>query len=124
MSKTVVQIIEDGTYRAAMPFQVLIVQGDTIEFSAPDGGGTVLSLTPEIAGILSPAPGSLLVEIAGGSACSFEFLKPAALSYCCQLLAEGAEPKDFNCPPPTDDVILTILSSKDRGPDNKTGRGI
>lgn len=124
MSKTVVAIVGDGAYRAAEPFQVLIVNGDTIEFSSQVNAETILSLSPETAGILSPKPSSLQVEIAAGTSVSFTFLQPASIPYCCQLVAEAVQPAPFNCPPPGDDPILTILSSEGRGPGSKTGRGL
>ncbi|MGA2558293.1 MAG: hypothetical protein ABSF17_01345 [Terracidiphilus sp.] len=123
MSKTVVQIKQDGSYRAAEPFQVLIEEGDTIEFSSQGAAGTILSITGETASILSPKPSTQLV-IAGGSSVAFTFLKPGNAAYCCQVLAEGSPVGPINCPPPQDDPILSILSSDARGGDSKTGRGL
>jgi hypothetical protein len=124
MSETVVEIVGDGGYRAAEPYEVLIVEGDTVEFSSQVGAGTILSLTPETAGVLSPKPATLQVEIAAGASITFTFLKPASLPYCCQVLAEGVQAAPFTCPPPGDDPILTILASEGRGPGDKTGRGL
>jgi hypothetical protein len=124
VSKAVVQIVQDGSSRSAEPFQVAIVEGNTIEFHAQSVSGTILSLTPETASILSPKPATLAVQIAGGAAVSFQFLKPEGLSYCCQVLAEGAQPGPIQCPPAQDIAILTILPSHGRGPGDKTGRGL
>jgi hypothetical protein len=122
MSTTVIQIDAEGAHRAAKPFEVLIVEGETIEFSPDGGAGTVLSLTRETAAILSPAPSSLLVEIGGGA--SFTFLEPTARSYACQVLPDGAEAIPIQTPPPGDFAVLTILASDVRGLNSKTGRGL
>ncbi len=124
MSQTVVEIVGDGGYRAAEPYEVLIVEGDTIEFSSQISAGTILSLTAETAGVLSPKPASPQLAIAGGASVTFTFLKPASLSYCCQVLAEGVQAVPINCPPPGDDPILTILASEARSPGDRTGRGL
>ncbi|MGB6687161.1 MAG: hypothetical protein WBE76_04900 [Terracidiphilus sp.] len=124
MSKTVVQIVQDGSDRSAEPFQLAIVEGNTIEFHAQSGGGTILSLTQETASILTPKPASLALEIAGGASLSFQFLKPASLSYCCQVHAEGNRPGPIQCPPAQDIAVLTILPSHGRDPGDKTGRGL
>jgi hypothetical protein len=114
MSTTVVEIIADGKYRAAQPSQVLIVAGDTIEFSAPEG--TLLSLTAETAAILSPKPAGLEVEIAAGSSVSYVFTAPADSAYCCQVLPAGSGVYPIHCPEPGDDPVLVILSSENRDP--------
>ena len=116
MSTTVVEIIADGKYRAAQPSQVLVVAGDTIEFSAPEGGATLLSLTAESASVLSPRPASLQIEIAAGSSVSYEFTGPSDAPYCCQLLPAGSGVYPIHCPEPQDDPVLVILSSENRDP--------
>ncbi len=123
MSKTVVEIVQDGSYRAAQPQQVLIAEGNTIQFSNQQGGGTLLVLTPETSGVLSPTPSSPL-EIAGGSSVSFEFLKPSGGAYYAQVLPEGEEPYPIDGAASGDGPILTILSSTDRGTNSRTGRGL
>ena len=122
MSTKVVEIVQDGHFRVAQPPQVLIVEGNSVQFSNQGASGTVLVFTRETRDVLSPTPESLVVNIAGGSSVSFEFLKPSTGPYCCQVLAEGTEPITFSCPDSQDGPILTILSSGHRGGDDKTGR--
>jgi len=124
VSKTVIQIVQDGSARSAEPFQVAIVEGNSIEFHAQSGGGTILSLTQATVDILSPKPASSAVLVAGGTSVSFQFLKADGLSYCCQVLAEGTQPQPIQCPPAQEIAILTILPSHGRGPGDKTGRGL
>jgi len=124
MSKKVVEIVQDGSYRAAQPPQVLVVEGNTIEFSAQPGKVTLLVLTPETQSILSPTPASTVVEIAGGAAVSFQFLSPASVDYRCQVLPEGTEPQPIESSSSQDAPILTILSSDERGTNVRTGRGL
>lgn len=123
MSKNVVEIVQDGSFRAAQPNQVLIVAGNTIEFSAEPGGGTILVLTPETADILSPTPATV-VEIAGGASVSFQFLQPQGLDYRAQVLPEGSQPLPIEGSSSQDAPILTILSSDDRDVNVHTGRGL
>lgn len=123
MSKTVIEIVQDGSYRAAQPQQVLIAEGNVIEFSNPQTGGTLLVLTTATAKILSPSPGSS-VEIAGGSSIAFEFLKPSGSGYYAQVLPDGEEPTPIDGAASQESPVLTILSSTDRGTDSRTGRGI
>jgi hypothetical protein len=123
VSKTVVEIVQDGSYRAAQPQQVLIAEGNTIQFSNPQSGGTLLVLTPESSGVLSPTPNSPL-EIAGGSSVSFEFLKPTGNRFYAQVLPEGEEPLPIDGAASEEGPILTILSSTDRGTNSRTGRGL
>lgn len=124
MSKKVVEIVQDGSYRAAQPMQVMIAAGGTIEFKALPGEATLLVLTPETASILSPNPGSAPIEIAGGSSVTFEFLQPTENTYCAQVLPQGTDPRPINCVGSSDGAVLTILSSDQRGGNEKTGRGI
>jgi hypothetical protein len=124
VSNKVVEIVQDGSYRAAQPPQVLIVGGNSIEFTAQPGGGTLLVLTPETRSILSPTPASTVVEIAGGASVSFEFLSPSGVDYRCQVLPEGAEPQPIKSSSSQDVAVLTILSSEERGGDSRTGRGL
>jgi len=124
MSKTTVKILQDGENRSAQPYEVSIVEGSTIEFSAPAGGDTLLSLTSETAVLLDPKPATLQVKIAGGSSVSYRFRKPANHSYCCQVLAAGSEAGPIQCPDAQGDAVLTILSSVSRGMGSKTGRGL
>jgi hypothetical protein len=123
VSKTVVEIVQDGTYRAAQPQQVLIAEGNTIQFSNQQSGGTLLVLTPETSRVLSPTPNSP-VEIAGGASVSFEFLKPTGSRFYAQVLPEGEDPVPIDGPASEEGPILTILSSIDRGTDSRTGRGL
>src|SRR5450631_1171805 len=104
MSKNDVEIVQDGSYRATQPSQILIVEGDTIEFSAQPGDGTLLVLTPETQEILSPTPGNV-VEIAGGASVSFKFLQPASNDYRAQVLPEGEEPRTIVGSPAKDAAI-------------------
>ena len=123
MSKTVIEIVQDGSYRAAQPHQVLIADGNTIEFTNPQSGGTLLVLTPETTTVLSPTPNSP-VEIAGGASISFQFLKPTGNNYFAQVLPEGEEAFPIDGVPSQDGPILTILSSDDRDTNSHTGRGL
>lgn len=124
MSKKIVEIVQHGSYRAAQPPQVSIVEGNTIEFSAQPGQATLLVLTPETQSILSPAPASTVVEIAGGASISFQFLSPTGVDYRCQVLPEGTEPQPIESSSSQDTPILTILSSDERGGNSRTGRGL
>jgi hypothetical protein len=125
MSKTTVKILQDGENRSAEPYEVSIVEGSTIEFSAPAGADTLLSLAPETAVLLDPKPDTLQVKIAGGASVSYKFRKAAAnRSYCCQVLAAGSDPGPIQCPDAQGDAVLTILSSGNRGVGAKTGRGL
>jgi hypothetical protein len=124
MSKTMVKILLDGENRSAQPYEVSIVEGSTIEFAAPAGGDTLLSLTPETATLLEPKPATLQVNIAGGSSVSYRFRKPANHAYCCQVLAAGSDAGPIQCPDTQGDAVLTILSSGSRSVGSKTGRGL
>jgi hypothetical protein len=124
MSKTTVKIFQDGANRSAEPYEVSIVEGSAIEFSAPAGADTLLSLTAETAVLLDPKPDTLQVKIAGGSSVSYEFRKPANHSYCCQVLAAGSDAGPIQCPDAQGDAVLTIVSSGSRNLNNKTGRGL
>jgi hypothetical protein len=123
MSKTVVEIVQDGSYRAAQPQQVLIAEGNSIEFSNPQSGGTLLVLSPETTAVLSPTPDSP-AEIAGGASVTFQFLTPTGTSYYAQVLPEGEELFPINGTPSQDGPILTILSSTERDTNSRTGRGL
>jgi hypothetical protein len=123
MSNKVVEIVQDGSYRAGQPAQVQIVEGATIEFSNGADGGTELVLTPETQSILSPSPGSV-VRIAARGTVSFTFKHASQNSYCCQVLAEAEEPRPINCTSSGAGAVLSILSSDDRGGDSRTGRGL
>lgn len=124
MSKTTVKILQDGENRSAEPYEVSILEGSTIEFSAPVGGDTVLSLTSETAVLLDPKPDTLQVKIAGGASVSYRFRKAASHSYCCQVLAAGSDAGPIQCSDAQGDAVLTILSSSSRGVNSKTGRGL
>jgi hypothetical protein len=124
MSSAMVKILQDGENRSAQPYEVSIAEGSTIEFSAPAGADTLLSLTPETAVLLDPKPDTLQVKIAGGSSVSYRFRKPANHSYCCQVLAAGSDAGPIQCPDGQGDAVLTILSSGARSLSNKTGRGL
>lgn len=124
MNSTIVEIVQDGSYRAAQPTQVPIVEGNSIQFSNPGSGGTELVLTPESIGILSPRPDSSVVEIASGVSIVFTFLKPSSDSYCCQVLSAGDTARPITCAQSEDGAVLTILSSEERGGDARTGRGL
>jgi len=124
MSKTTVKILQDGENRSAEPYEVSIVDGSTIEFSAPVGGDTLLSLSPETAVLLDPKPDTLQVKIAGGASVSYQFRKAANHSYCCQVLAAGSDVGPIQCPDAQGDALLTILSSGSRNLSSKTGRGL
>jgi hypothetical protein len=123
MSKNVVKIVQDGSYRAAQPSQVLVVEGDTIEFSAEPGDGTILVLTSETADILSPTPATV-VEVSGGASVSFQILRPTGVDYRAQVLPEGSEPRPIEGFSSQDAPILTILSSDNRDVNVHTGRGL
>jgi hypothetical protein len=124
MSTKVVEIVQDGSYRAGQPAQVQIVEGDTIEFLNGQGGGTLLVLTPETIGILSPTPDAEAVQIAAGASVSFEFKKPSQSGYCCGVLAEGTEPGPIDCASSGDVAVLSIISSDERSTASRTGRGL
>jgi len=124
VSKKVVEIVQDGSFRAAQPPQVPISEGDTVEFSAQPGSGTVLTLTPETQSILSPTPASPVVEIPGGASVSFQFQHPTGADYRCQVLPEGAEPQPIESSSSPDSPVLTILSSEERSANSHTGRGL
>ena len=120
MSKIVVQIVQDGDYRAAQPPQVGVIEGNQIEFANEGNNGTLLVFTQATESILSPRPGSP-VPIAGGSAVTYTFLAPAGSGYLAQVLPVGAElgpihGEGANGP------VLTILPSGNRG-DIPTGHG-
>jgi hypothetical protein len=124
MSKTTVKILQDGENRSAEPYEVSIAEGSTIEFSAPAGADTLLSLTAETAVLLDPKPDTLQVKIAGGASVSYQFRKAANHAYCCQVLAAGSDAGPIQCPDAQGDAVLTILSSGSRNLTNKTGRGL
>lgn len=120
MSKTVVQIVQADNYRAAQPPQVMVAAGNSIEFVNSGSGITLLVLTPETAGILSPTPTSP-VTIAGNESITYTFLVPTGSGYLARVLPGGTTPWPFD---PTDAApgpILTILSSDDRNPTSHTG---
>ena len=123
MSTKIVDIVQDGSYRAAQPTQVLVAEGNSVEFRNGPGGGTELVLTPESISILSPTPDTIVHIDAGGSV-SFQFKKPSVSNYCAQVLAAGTEPYPIQCGPSGDGAVLTILSSDLRGTDSRTGRGL
>lgn len=132
MRKSVVKILGDDANRSAQPYQVSIVEGEMIEFSAPDDGDTLLSLTAETAALLDPEPDTLQVEIEGGSSVSYRFRKPANRSYSCQVLSADSEAGPIQSPDAQGDAVLTILSSATlaafspitRSLGSKTGRGL
>ncbi len=121
MSETVVEIVQDGSYRAAQPPQVLVAEGKVIKFVNSGSAGTLLVLTPETASVLSPTPASP-VTIAGGASVSYTCLQPNGSGYLAQVLSEDATPGPVHGQA-ADGPILTILSSIDRGgPINNPGR--
>lgn len=111
MSTTTVEIIANGSFRAAQPMQVLIVAGSAITFTAPADGSAVLSLTASTASLLSPSPSSQTVEIAAGTSVTFTFGDPGSQSYCCQVVADMASAHAIQCPDTSENAVLTILSS-------------
>jgi hypothetical protein len=121
MSNTIVEIVQQGSYRAGQPAQVEIVEGATIEFKNGDGGGTELVFTEQTRSVLSPTPDAV-VHIAAGASVSFTFKRASQDSYCCQVLAEGEQPRPIHCT--SNGTVLSILSSEDRGGDSRTGRGL
>jgi hypothetical protein len=124
MSKKIVEIVQDGAYRATQPARVQIEEGNSIEFRNGQAGGTELVLTPETRSILSPTPASTVVQIAAGASVSFDFKKPSSTSYCCQVLAEGTDPNPINCTSSDEGAVLSILSSEERSTSSRTGRGL
>jgi hypothetical protein len=124
MSKKVVEIVQDGPYRAGQPAQVEIADGNSVEFKNGTDGATELVLTEETRDILSPKPSSTVVQIAAGASVSFDFKKPSQNSYCCQVLADGTEPRPITCGSSGDGAVLSILSSEDRDYASHTGRGL
>jgi hypothetical protein len=120
MSNKIVEIVQQGSYRAGQPAQVEIVEGATIEFKN-GSGGTELVFTEQTRNILSPTPDAV-VQIASGGSVSFTFKPASQGSYCCQVLAEGEQPRPINCT--SSGTVLSILSSEDRGGDSRTGRGL
>lgn len=124
MSRKVVEIVQDGSYRAGQPAQVQVADGNSIEFKNGAGGGTDLVLTPDTRSILSPTPESTVVRIAAGASISFDFKSPSAIVYCCQLLAEGTEPLLINCDSSIGEAELRILNSEERSLGSHTGRGL
>jgi hypothetical protein len=124
MSKKVVEIIQDGSYRAGQPSQVQVAEGNSIEFKNGQVGATELVLTPETRSILSPTPASTVVRIAAGASVSFDFKNPSSSNYCCQVLAEGTEPRPITCNSSGEGAVLSVLSSEERSTDTRTGRGL
>jgi hypothetical protein len=118
MSKTVIEIVQDGTYRAAQPPQVGVAEGNQIEFVNAGSIGTLLVLTAETESILSPKPNSS-VTLAGGATVTYTFLAPTGSSYLAQVLPEGAAPGPVDGAG-ADGPVLTILPSGNRG-DLRTG---
>lgn len=121
MSKTVVQIVQDGEYRGAQPPQVGVVAGNQIEFVNAGISGTLLVLTTETEGILSPTPSSP-VTLAGGATVTYTFLTPTGSDYLAQVLPadQPARPIDGEG---ADGPVLTILPSTNRDPVLPTGHG-
>lgn len=124
MSKKVVEIVQDGSYRAGQPAQISVHDGDTVEFSNDDSGGTTLVLTEQTRSILFPTPASTTVEIGGGASASFEIKGALQNTYCCQVLPEGTSPGPITCESASSGAILSILSSDTRSADVHTGRGL
>jgi hypothetical protein len=124
MGKRVVEIVQDGSYRAGQPAQVQIVEGNSIELKNGPDGATELVLTDETRSILSPTPVSTVINIAAGASVSFEFKKPSSTAYCCQVLAGGEEPRPINCGSSDEGSTLSIFSSDDRSTASQTGRGL
>ena len=119
MSKTIVEIVQDGSYRAAQPPQVFVAEGNEIDFVNAGSAGTLLVLTPETESILSPKPSSP-VTIAGGATVSYTFLPPAGSGYQAQVLPAGATPGPV-AGADADGAVLTILPAGNRGPSVRTG---
>jgi hypothetical protein len=119
MSKAVVEIVQDGDYRAAQPPQVGVAEGNEIHFVNVGSAGTLLLLTPETESILSPKPTSP-VTIAGGATVTYTFLTPTGTGYLAQVLPEGAAPGSINGAG-ADGMVLTILPSTNRDPGVRTG---
>jgi plastocyanin len=124
VSTKVIEIVQDGSYRAGQPAQLFIHDGDTVEFKNGDGGGTTLVLTEQTRGILSPSPASTTIVIAAGSSVSFQIEKASQLTYCCQVLAEGEVVEPISCESAGAGAILSVLSSESRSADAHTGRGL
>ena len=124
MTKLVVEIVQDGAYRAGQPAQVHIVEGNSIEFKNGPDGPTSLVLTDETRGILLPTPSSTVVEIGASASVTFEFKKSSLNTYCCQVLAGGEETRPIICSSAGEGSILSILSSEDRSTASQTGRGL
>lgn len=124
MNKKVVEIVQDGSYRAGQPSGVLLHEGDTIEFNNGDEGGTTLVLTDETRKILSPTPASTAVEIAAGASVSFQVKAVSQKQYCCQVLPEGTPPETIYCEMGGAAAALIVLSSHTRSADQRTGRGL
>jgi hypothetical protein len=119
MSRVVVQIVQDGDYRAAQPPQVGVFAGNEIEFANAGSSGTLLVLTPATESILSPKPTSP-VTLAGGATVTYTFLQPAGGGYLAQVLPEGSPiyPLDEQG---AEGAILTIEPSINRDPHSRTG---
>jgi hypothetical protein len=113
MSTKIVQIVESGTERMAEPPQVFVAVGEQIEFANAGSGGTLLVLTHETEGILSPKPSSPVL-IAGGSSVTYTFLTPTGSGYLAQVLSEGTVPSAIE-DAGANGTVLTILPSGNRG---------
>ena len=119
MSKTVVEIVQDGSYRAAQPPQVFVAEGNEVDFVNAGSVDTLLVFTPETESIFSPKPTSP-VTIAGGATVTYTLLAPMGTGYLAQVLPQGTTPWPI-AGAGADGPVLTILPSGNRGPSIRTG---
>jgi hypothetical protein len=85
---------QDGVFIPSVP-SVPVVSGDTVSFSASDGGPIVLFFSPQAATILSPTPARAFALPAGGKA-NFTFASSEAGAYSVFFAADASSgPSDF-----------------------------
>ncbi len=112
---TSIVFTHDGGTPVPSVSSVPVVQGDSFELSVADGGKAVIYFSPELAAIVSPAPGTSLT-LGQGSKAQFTFLSSERGAYSLVAVREGdAAPTRFRTEPSSHVAIETTFHTLDFG---------
>ena len=119
---TSIVFTHDGGTPVPSVSSVPVVQGDSFELSVADGGKAVIYFSPELAAIVSPAPGTSLT-LGQGSKAQFTFLSSERGAYSLVAAREGdaaptrfrTEPSSFRTEPSSHVAIGSTFHTLDFG---------
>jgi hypothetical protein len=91
---------------------VPIRSGDTVTFTAEPDAPSILCLSPQTAGIISPAPVSTSIDVYGGASVSFTLGDVAPGNYCVVVQSHGWPcPGKISCEFGGSESVLLIRSA-------------